>query len=151
MLNQPAFGPAGDWFIIRMIEPKALLYYSELMDSLLAQQYVLEGRLQSGLRSDAQASLDRWKDYSSQNAGSPTTAEAVENLVKRAEQTSGSKRRDQLLYRAAQAAVRAQEYDRALQITEKLSLEYQKEARDSLILDIALSAVNGSCAGLRPF
>ena len=141
-LEQPTFRPAGDWFLVRIIEPKAILYRSELMDSLLAQQYVLEAKLQSGLRNDGQASLDRLNDHpSSQNKGSSASPETVDDLLKRAEQTIGSKRRDQILYRAAKAAVQVKEYDRALEIVEKLSSEYRKDAKDFVTLEIALSAL----------
>jgi hypothetical protein len=141
-LERPTFRLAGDWFLIRIVEPKIILYDRELVDSLLAQKYVLEGHLQSGLRNDGQASLDRLNDYtSSQNHGSKTSGDAVDDLLKRAEKTTDSKRRDQILYRAAKAAVRAQDYDRALEIAEKVSSEYRKDAKDFITLEIALSAI----------
>jgi tetratricopeptide (TPR) repeat protein len=140
-LEQPSLRLVGDWFLIRIIEPKTIVYRRELADSLLAQQYVLEAQLQSGLRNEGQASLDRLNGQpSSRNQGS-ASSEAVDDLLKRAEQTSDSKRRDQILYRAARAAVRAQEYDRALEIADKVSSEYQKDAKDFITVEIALSAL----------
>ena len=136
----PTFGPVGDWFLIKLIEPKAALYRGDFMNSLLAQRYVLEGRLQAR-QVEASASLDRWNNLSGQNQNSATNGETVDYLLKRADQPANSKRRDQLLYRAAMAAVQNHEYDRALEIADKLSSEYQKEAKRFLTFDIALAAL----------
>ena len=136
----PKFGAVGDWFLIKLIEPKAALYRGDLVNSLLAQQYVLEARLQAQ-QVEASASLDRWNNLSGKNPNSATNGETVDSLLKRADQPANSKRRDQLLYRAAMAAVRNHEYDRALEIVDKLSPENQKKAKQFLTFDIALAAL----------
>lgn len=138
--NLPTFGAVGDWFLIKLIEPNAALYRGDLVNSLLAQQYVLEARLQAQ-QVEASASLDRWNNLSGKNPNSATNGETVDYLLKRADQPANSKRRDQLLYRAAMAAVRNHEYDRALEILDKLSSENQKKAKQFLTFDIALAAL----------
>jgi hypothetical protein len=136
----PTFGPVGDWFLIKLIEPNAALYRGDLVNSLLAQGYVLEGRLQSQ-QNEASASLDRWNNLPDQNQNSATNGDTVDYLLKRADQPANSKRRDQLLYRAAMVAVRNHEYDRALEIVDRLSSENQKKAKQFLTFDIALAAL----------
>jgi hypothetical protein len=136
----PTFGAAGDWFLVKLIEPNAALYRGDLVNSLLAQRYVLEGRLQAQ-QNEAAASLDRWNNLPGKNQNSATNGETVDYLLKRADQAANSKRRDQLLYRAAMAAVRNHEYDRALEIVDKLSSENQKQAKQFLTFDIALAAL----------
>lgn len=135
------FGPAGDWYLIQILEPKILLYRPQLMNALAAQRTVLEGLLQPEQRVGTATSLDHWKN----SPGQSDKREAVETseyLLKSADQTSNSKRRDQLFYRAAMAAVREKQYDRALEIGDKISIDYRKDALDFLILDIAVTALH---------
>lgn len=136
----PTFGAVGDWFLIKLIEPNAALYRGDLVNSLLAQGYVLEGRLPAQ-QNEASASLDRWNNLPGKNQNSATNGQTVDYLLKSADQPANSKRRDQLLYRAAMAAVRNHEYDRALEIVDKLSSENQKKAKQFLTFDIALAAL----------
>jgi len=135
----PAFGPVGDWFLIKFIEPKALVYRPALVNPLLAQRYVLESWMPDR-RNEASASLDRW-NLSDQKTNAGTTGDTVESLLKRAAESANSKRRDQLLYRAAMAAVKLDEYDRALKIADELSFEYRKEAKQFLTLSIAIASI----------
>lgn len=132
----PTFGPRGDWLLIKFIQPEAAIYRPSLTNPLLAQQYVLENRMEDR-KTEALASLDRWNSSSGQTSG-PRSA-TVESLLKQAEQAANTKRKDQLLYRAAMAAIRAGEYDRALQIADELSIEYRNEAKQFLNFSIAVA------------
>lgn len=135
----PTLGAVGDWFLVKFIEPKASLYRADLSNSLIAQQQVLEGRLQTQ-QTEAAASFERWNNLPNQSQNT-ASGETIDNLLKRADQPVNSKRRDQLLYRAAMAAVRNAEYDRALEIVGKISADNQNAAKQFVIFDIALAAL----------
>lgn len=136
---QPAFGLAGDWFVIKIIEPQVHRYRPPLVDSLFAQRSLLEAKMRGGPSQDA-AAVERWRDSSEQrpSAGANDTVDA---LLKRANQTGNSKQRDQLFYRAAMAAARAGEYERAIAIADDLSIDSRTPAKEYLNFEIATAAI----------
>ena len=137
---QPPFGPDGDWFLIKFLEPKISVYRANLTDAITAQRYVLEARMENR-QGEVNAAIDRWNNSSGQN-NSGGKEDPVESFLKRAEQAPSTKRKDQFLYRAAMAAVQIKAYDRALKIADELSTEYRKAAKDYLRFEIAMAAIH---------
>jgi hypothetical protein len=135
---QPEFGAAGDWFLVKMIETPTLTYRADLIDRISAQQLLLEGLIQNRA-TDASASLERWQK-SAQTNPAVNKLDSVEDLVAGAERANNTKRRDQLLFRAAMAAIRVPYYDKAVEIAEKISSDYRKQAKELIDFDAASAA-----------
>lgn len=136
-----AAGVIGDFYLINLIEPEAARYLPAVGLTLSTQKNVLTGYLSAGESEESQASIERWKamptDVSLTSGGNVAT---VDYLAQRAEQASDSRRKDQLYYRAAMTALKAQQQERAFELVEKLSEKYRDEARQFLKFDIAVWA-----------
>ena len=134
-------GLEGDYYLVSIIQPATANYLPELAGSLAVRRSVLAAMLQQDRRESSEAAADRWDkmpaNVSVTGGGNTATADY---LMERAEKTSDPVRKDQLYYRAARAAVRAKEYDRALKIVDKLSGSYTDEAKQFIKFDIALNA-----------
>jgi hypothetical protein len=134
-------GLEGDYYFISIIQPAAGNYAPSLVESFSARRAVVAALLQPQQRETSEAAADRWDrmptNVSLTGGGNTAT---VDYLIERAEKTSDPARRDRLYYQAATKAVGAKEYDRALEIVDKLSGPYSGDAKQFIIFHIALYA-----------
>jgi hypothetical protein len=131
-------GLEGDYYFISIIQPASASFSPALAAPLAVRRSVVAAMLQQDRREDSEAAADRWNkipaNVSLTGAGNSAT---VDYLIERAEKTSDPVRKDQLFYRAATTAVAAKEYERALDIVDKLSDKNRSEARQFIIFHIA--------------
>jgi hypothetical protein len=136
-----ASGLEGDYYFISIIQPATSNYSPALSAPLSVRRSVVAAMLQQDRREDSEAAADRWNkiptNVSLTGGGNSAT---VDYLIERAEKTSDPLRKDQLFYRAATTAVAAKEYDRALDIVDKLSDKYSSEAKQFIKFHIASKA-----------
>ena len=131
-------GAEGDFFLLTLVEPMAQSYLSTVAPAISAQRSIVLNYLAVDRREAAFSAVERWnqtpKDLSSISGANDRS---LEYLVKRAENASDSKRRNQLYFRAALAAVELKEYETAFDLVEKISVDADK-AKHFLRFDIAL-------------
>lgn len=136
--KQLVAGAAGDIFLVNIIEPYIATYAPFLTQSLLAQRYLLTNYLQAEQRNETQEQLERWTNlHSRANPSSENKLENVDYFLQWAEQISDPKRKNQLYFRAAAVAVREKKFDQALEIVEKMSIEYRDQAKQLMSFQIA--------------
>ena len=131
-------GLEGDYYLISIVQPATANYFPALAAPLAVRRSVLAAMLQQDRREDSEAAADRWnKIPANVNVMGAGNSATVDYLIERAEKTSDPLRKDQLYYRAATTAVAAKEYDRALEIVDKLSDKYSSEAKQFIVFHIA--------------
>lgn len=131
-------GAEGDFFLLTVVEPTARNYLPTVASAISSQRNVLLNYLEADRREAAFSTAERWNETPkdvSPISGANTSS--LEYLVKKAESASDSKRRDQLYFRAALAAVEIKEYETAFNLIEKISVDADK-AKHFLRFDIAL-------------
>jgi hypothetical protein len=137
-----ASGIEGDVYALSMIEPLVATYVPNKSQILAARRHSLSNYLQGAQREAAFASIERWnnapRDFGSrsgQNEGN------LDYLMGLAERASDPKRKDQLYFRAALAAVRLNKHEIALNLVDKVSAEYSQKAKQFIAFDMALRYV----------
>lgn len=132
-------GVAGDLYTLSIIEPLIATHLPNKTQVVATHRNTLNNYLQGAQREAAFASIERWnnapKDFgsrSSKNEGN------LDYLVGLAEKASDPKRKDQLYFRAALAAVRLNKFDIALNLVDKISAEYTQNAKQFIRFDMAL-------------
>ena len=136
-----ARGIVGDYYFVSFIQPAAVNYAPSLVDSLSVRRTVLGGLLQAQQREASDAATERWNNMPPKvNLTGGGDSATADYLMARAEKTSDPTRKDLLYYQAASAAVRARDYDRAIEIVDKIAGPYSGEAKQFIAFDIALNA-----------
>jgi len=134
-------GLEGEFYLISVLQAAAAQYLPALSDALLTRKSMVGAMLGQNRGEAAASSLDRWdniaRNVSITGGGNKAT---VDYFMERAEKTSDPVRKDQLLFRAANAAVSAKEHDRALKIAAMLSPDRAAQAERFIEYEIAVSA-----------
>lgn len=134
-------GPRGDVFFLAIIEPQVANYLPALVSRLAEQRIFSAAFLSADQRHQTDNSLDRWLGARNETYASSATPSA-EYYERLAEKTTDPKRKNQVYYRAASAAVREKKYDVALTIVDKMSDEYRDDARQFIKYHVALQATH---------
>jgi hypothetical protein len=136
-----AFGVEGDFYALTVLEPWIATYESTKVSEISAQRNTLMNYMQAGQRETAFSNADRWKDSPKDPGSTAGSTQTLEYLTSKAEAASDPKRKDQLYFRAALAAVRANKREVALSLVEKISTEYSEKAKQFIKFQIALDHI----------
>jgi hypothetical protein len=131
-------GAEGDFFVLTLLEPVARNYLPRVAPAISLQRNVLLNYLEADRREAAVNAAERWNETPkdlSPNSG--TNDSSLDYLVKKADNASDVKKKNQLYFRAALMAVELKEYETAFNLVEKISVDADK-ARQFLRFDIAL-------------
>ena len=134
-------GPTGDLMFVNIVEPQVTVYLPALAYPLSERRTFLASFLQPDQRQQTEASIDRWRKSLGENSAAGSRPDTSDYYLRSAEQAVDPRRKNQLFYRAASAAVNEKKHELALAIVEKMSDEYRDQAKRFIQYDIALQAV----------
>jgi hypothetical protein len=133
-------GVEGDVYTLNILEPLIAIHLPNKLQLVAARRNTLSNYLQGAQREATLASMERWnnspKDFGSKSGVNDGN---LDYLVGLAEKASEPKRKDQLYFRAALAAVRLNKYEVALNLIDKISVENAPKAKEFIRFDMALS------------
>lgn len=133
-------GPRGDLTFLMIIAPQVGTYLPSLIDSLSEQRGFLASFLQPDQRQQTEGSIDRWRKALGDSSASSDKPDTSDYYLRLAERVSDPKRKNQLWYRAAMAAVGERKYAVALATVDKMSDDYRDQARQFIRYHIAFEA-----------
>lgn len=136
-------GAAGDFYLLKLIEPFSSTYLPAFSGKLQGRENLLTGLLRAEERDSVIGNLSRFTGRGErsvdQASGDPSSADA---LVRRAEAATDVGEKDRLYYFAATAAVQRKDYERAVSIVEHLSAGVRDKGLEFIRFSIAESALS---------
>ena len=138
-LEALTLGVAGDFYALTLLEPWVAIYQPNSTSFISVQRNTLVNFMGSSQRDAAFSSATLWKGLPmDRNSASADRESALDSLINRAESASDQKRKDQLYFRAALMAVSLKKHEKALNLVERISMDYSDRARKFVQFEIAL-------------
>jgi hypothetical protein len=138
--GQAGAGLAGDFYFLKVTEPKFAGHSPALTSQLAARLADLTASLDPGGRQTSVAAAESVSAMQRETRGAPPDPEL---LLRQAADEPDAKRRDRLLYRAVTLALRDRRYDVALEAAEKLSPETRRAVKPFVVHSVAGRLVAG--------
>lgn len=131
-----AAGVPGDLYFLTLVEPLVGTYLPAYAEPLAKHKNLIAQYMQPDAVTELQARLGRWNSYGEKAGGDPTPDASSPSV--------SNKHNDRLYYSWALDSVKAKNYEKAMQLAERISAESREKARESIMFAIAESAVADS-------
>ena len=131
-----AVGVSGDLYFINLIEPHVATYFPTFAESLTKHKNLIAQYLQPDAVTELQSRLGRFNSYGEKPAVDPILDASTPSFY--------NKHNDRIYYSSALDFIRAKEYEKALQLAERISPDFREKAKESIMFAIAERAVADS-------
>ena len=138
--SQTGTGVAGDFYFLKVAEPRFAGQPQALTSQLAARLADLTASLNPDSRQTSVASVESLSATQRETRPAPPD---LEQLLREAADEADEKRRDRLLYRAVTLALRGKKHDAALEAAEKLSPKTRRAVKPFVVHSVAKQLVAG--------